>query len=187
MTGRFTDHDRRLLRRVAEQAIAHGLTEGRPPDGVDLAALPASITQPGASFVTLELGGRLRGCIGSLAAREPLARDVAANAWRAAFADPRFPPLQTHEMLELAVKISVLSAPEPVEVASEAELLEVIRPGVDGLILEDGPRRGTFLPAVWEQLPDPRDFLAHLKRKAGLPADHWSPTLTVQRYTAEAV
>jgi AmmeMemoRadiSam system protein A len=138
-----------------------------------------------ATFVTLTINGALRGCIGMLEACRPLAEDVAENACAAAFGDPRFEPLSKEEFDLLDIHISVLSPPEEMTFSSEADLLEKIRPGVDGLILQDGGRRGTFLPSVWGELPGKEIFWMHLKMKAGLPTDYWSDTLRVFRYTAE--
>jgi AmmeMemoRadiSam system protein A len=112
---------------------------------------------------------------------------VASNAYSAAFEDPRFAPLERGEFERLDIHLSLLSAPEPIQFGSEKDLLAQIRPSLDGLVLEEGARRGTFLPSVWEQLPDPVEFLRHLKRKAGLPADYWSATLRVSRYTSESI
>jgi AmmeMemoRadiSam system protein A len=145
------------------------------------------LRQPGASFVTLTKNGELRGCIGSLQAHRPLAEDVAANALASALRDPRFPPVLPRELPDIRIEISVLSAPVDFPVKDEADLLQKLQPGVHGLIIEDGMHRATFLPAVWEQLPAPRDFLAHLKHKAGLPLHHWSPTLKCQVYTAQKI
>ncbi len=176
---------RHALLGLARASIAHGMSQGRALHP-DLDTLPERLRATRATFVTLHLGGRLRGCIGTLEARRPLAEDVAENAFAAAFRDPRFPPVTAAEAPRLAVEISVLSPPEPMQFRSEAELVAQLRPGTDGLILADLGRRGTFLPSVWAQLPEPRDFLVHLKHKAGLPADHWSATLTVARYTTES-
>ncbi len=176
---------RRTLLAVARESIRHGLETGRPLT-VDVSAFDPALQKERASFVTLNERGELRGCIGSLEAYRPLVADVAENAFNAAFRDPRFPPVTPDEFDALRIHISVLSPPEPMEFRDEADLLAQIRPGIDGLILEDAGRRGTFLPSVWEQLPDRRQFLAHLKLKAGLPPDHWSPTLRVWRYTTES-
>jgi len=181
----FDAAERRSLLQLAAASIAHGLAHGRPLP-VNPAEYPPRLRAPGAAFVTLHLQGRLRGCIGSLEAYRPLVEDVAENAFAAAFRDPRFPPLSQAEFPLLDIEVSVLSPPEALPVRSEAELLERIRPGVDGLILEEGARRGTFLPAVWESLPDPRSFVTQLKLKAGLPPDYWSDTLRVYRYHTEA-
>jgi AmmeMemoRadiSam system protein A len=139
-----------------------------------------------ASFVTLNHSGMLRGCIGHLEATLPLVEDVAENAFSAAFRDPRFPALTDAEYAGLELHISVLTPAEPLACDSERDLLRQMRPYRDGLILSEGLRRGTFLPSVWEQLPDPRDFLLHLKRKAGLPDEYWSPSLQVYRYETES-
>ncbi len=112
--------------------------------------------------------------------------DVVENAFASAFKDPRFPPLAAAEFDDLEIHISVLSPATPMMFSSEADLLRQLRPGVDGLILEDGPHRGTFLPSVWESLPQPLEFLRNLKMKAGLPADHWSDRVRVYRYQTES-
>jgi uncharacterized protein len=122
--------------------------------------------------------------MGMLAACRPLAVDVAENACAAAFEDPRFEPLTEEEFEKVEIHISVLSPPEKVTFHSETDLLSKIRPGVDGLILQEGRQRGTFLPCVWDELPDPAQFLMHLKMKAGLPPRYWSDTLQISRYTA---
>ena len=175
-----------ILLDIASKSIRDGLAGGQGLQ-VDLGDYPSTLTRPGASFVTLNLDGELRGCIGHLEARQPLVRDVAENAWLAAFRDPRFAPLSSDEFTRLEMSISILSAPEPLEFSSESELLRVIRPGVDGLILQEGRRQGTFLPSVWDSLPNPRDFLRHLKLKAGLSADYWSDDIEVSRYTTQSI
>lgn len=139
----------------------------------------------GASFVTLKYQGQLRGCIGSLEARRALVDDVKHNARSAAFLDPRFRPLSLREFDDIKVEVSLLSVPEPMAFRNEADLLAQLRPEVDGLILEHDGHRGTFLPQVWESLPAPREFFAHLKNKAGLPMDFWSDDVRVSRYTVE--
>jgi len=178
----LTPERRRILTGIALRSIEHGLQRGRALP-VRLEEFDAPLRVPRASFVTLKKRGELRGCIGAIAAVRPLVEDVAHNAFAAAFEDPRFPGLRAAELPELEVHISVLSQPEPIQFRNEAELVSRIRPDVDGLILTQGPHRGTFLPSVWEQLRDPREFLDHLKRKAGLPADYWSDAIQVQRYT----
>lgn len=137
---------------------------------------------PGASFVTLMLDGELRGCIGSLEAHRPLLEDVQGNAVAAAFRDPRFPPLSNREFAQVRVEVSELGAAEPLEFESEAHALRLLRPHEDGLILEYGRHRSTFLPQVWETLSKPALFLAQLKRKAGLPADFWHDEIRLSRY-----
>jgi AmmeMemoRadiSam system protein A len=142
----------------------------------------AALAQPGATFVTLKRAGELRGCIGSIRPVRPLGVDVRANAVAAAFGDPRFPPLAAYEFDKLDVEVSLLTAEEPLDAVDENHLLARLRPGLDGLILQFGQRRATFLPQVWDALPDPREFLAALKQKAGLPAEFWSPQMNVSRY-----
>lgn len=180
----YTPAERARLHAIAEASIRHGFESGRPLT-VDLAAEPEALRRHRASFVTLTERGALRGCIGALQAHQPLAQDVAEHAFAAAFQDPRFPPLRPHELDGLDIKISVLGPPEPLPAADTDSLLRLLRPGEDGLILKDGPHQATFLPSVWAQLPDPRDFIAALKRKAGLPPDYESPTLRAWHYTTE--
>ncbi|HXV08814.1 MAG TPA: AmmeMemoRadiSam system protein B [Burkholderiales bacterium] len=144
---------------------------------------PAFLHAHGACFVTLTRHGKLRGCIGTLQAHRKLLDDVKANAKAAAFLDPRFEPLTATEFKSTLVEISLLSVAEPIAFAGEAEAIAQLRPNLDGIILEFGSNRGTFLPQVWEQIPDPREFLAHLKRKAGLAPDFWADDVRLARYT----
>jgi hypothetical protein len=144
-----------------------------------------ALARPGATFVTLTQNGELRGCIGSLEAHRVLDQDVRANAVAAAFSDPRFPPLTLAELPHTRVEVSLLTAPQPMSFSSEADALRQLRPHVDGVIFIAGQRRSTFLPQVWEQLPEPRLFMAHLKQKAGLPADWWSSEVELQRYEVQ--
>lgn len=148
---------------------------------------PEPLSVMRATFVTLHVDKKLRGCVGTLEARQSLVEDVVSNACGAAFRDTRFPALTWSEFELLAVHISILSPPEPINFSSEKDLLAMLRPFRDGLILEEGYRRGTFLPSVWEQLPDPREFLRQLKHKAGLPPDYWSSRIRLQRYTTESI
>jgi AmmeMemoRadiSam system protein A len=174
-----------MLLDLARRAIVTGFSGERlrivPDDH------PITLRGHRASFVTLQRRRRLRGCIGSLEARQSLVEDIAWNAFNAAFKDPRFPPLGAEEMSDTEVHLSVLSPPAPLPVNSEADLLRQLRPGVDGLILSEGARRSTFLPSVWAQLPAPAEFVRQLKLKAGLDAAHWSDTLSFQRYTTLAI
>lgn len=165
---------------LARRAIADALRLDVPASPLpDLAAL----AQPGATFVTLhDREGELRGCVGRLEAVRPLLDDVRANAVAAAFHDHRFPPLLASEWPGLRVEVSLLDAPEPMEVRSEAEALAAFQPGEDGVIFEWQGRRATFLPQVWEQLPDARSFLASLKRKAGVHAEFWAVDVKLSRY-----
>jgi AmmeMemoRadiSam system protein A len=164
----------------ARNAIAREF--GRPPaaepDHVDL-------QRPGATFVTLTQHGQLRGCIGSLAAWRPLEQDVRANALAAAFRDPRFQPLAEDELDRTRVEVSLLTPAVPMTFTDEQDATRQLRPGVDGMILECGTHRGTFLPQVWESLPQPQMFMAHLKQKAGLPPTFWSPDVKLSRYEVQ--
>lgn len=171
---------------LARKSVAHGLKHGAPLD-VDLSGFPETLNEHRATFVTLEKAGKLRGCIGALEATRPLAEDVARNAFAAAFRDPRFAPIGEAEWPELELHISILSPPVPVKARTEEELLSQLRPGIDGLILEDGLSRATFLPSVWENVSGAQDFVRHLKRKAGLPMEYWSDTLRIFRYTAQSI
>ncbi|THF63490.1 AmmeMemoRadiSam system protein A [Pseudothauera rhizosphaerae] len=161
----------------ARTAIARELGAAAP-------ALPddPALEQRGATFVTLKKHGELRGCIGSLRAQRPLGEDVAANAVAAATRDPRFPPLMAKELAEVDIEVSLLSEPEFLDFADEDDLLAQLRPFEDGLILFAGCRSATFLPQVWEQLPEPRRFLAALKQKGGLPPDYPVSQLMAARY-----
>jgi AmmeMemoRadiSam system protein A len=138
-----------------------------------------------ATFVTLRLEGELRGCIGSMEARRALGEDVHENARAAAFRDPRFPPVAAHEIGALQVEVSVLSPQEPMAAATESEALAALRPGIDGIYLQYRELRATFLPQVWDGLPDPLDFLCELRRKADLPTRFWDPQIKLSRYTVE--
>lgn len=170
---------------VARESILRKLRSGEPlrvrPEDYE-----PELREPRASFVTLHRRGELRGCIGSLEATRALVTDVCENARAAGFSDPRFPPLAANELDDLSLSISVLSPPVEMEFRDEADLLSQLRPSIDGVVLREGARRGTFLPSVWDSLPDRENFLAHLKLKAGLPADYWSDTLRAYRYTTES-
>lgn len=176
---------KQLLLQLAGDSVRKGLC------GETLTVRPTDYPEPlravRATFVTLHVDEKLRGCIGTLEARRTIVEDVASNAYGAAFRDTRFPALTWPEFERLAIHISILSPPEPVQFSSEADLLTQLRPRVDGLIIEEGAYHGTFLPSVWEQLPEPREFLRHLKHKAGLSPDYWSSRIRVQRYTAESI
>lgn len=164
----------------ARNAIARQL--GRP---VQTEASHPALSEEGATFVTLTQAGQLRGCIGSLEAWRPLDEDVRANAQAAAFSDPRFSPLSATELDRTRVEVSLLAPAEPMQFIDEADVLRQLRPNIDGLIFECHGRRGTFLPQVWESLPDPFQFLAHLKQKAGFSSDFWSPDIRLFRYTVQ--
>jgi AmmeMemoRadiSam system protein A len=158
-------------------------------DALDLPA-PATpsaawLSETGACFVTLTQQGALRGCIGSLQAHRPLLDDIKSNAVSAALHDPRFKPLSAAELARTRIEISLLSQSQPMNFNNEADALAQLRPGVDGVIFEYRTYRSTFLPQVWEQLPQTQEFMAHLKNKAGLPVNFWSPEIKLFRYTVE--
>ena len=166
-------------------AIARAAIAGGPDAATEPVAREPWLREPGASFVTLRLDGELRGCIGSVQARRPLGEDVAHNGRAAAYRDPRFPPVTPAERERLQVEVSVLSEREPMEVASEDEAVAMLRPGIDGVYFEFHDLASTFLPQVWEGLPQPREFLGELRRKAGLPPRFWHPDVRLSRYTVE--
>ena len=168
-----------VLPRLARAAIGErlGVGESRPP-----AALDPKLLVPAASFVTLTLEGSLRGCVGSLEVRRPLAEDVEANACAAAFEDPRFPVLGRSELAAVRVEVSVLGPTCRLVAADEAELARELVPGEDGVILVAGDRRATFLPQVWDALPETLEFIDQLRRKAGLAPDYWRLSPSFFRY-----
>lgn len=172
------------LAEIAVNSIHHGLEQGSP-----LVREPRSVSETlratGASFVTLKQDGALRGCIGSLEGRRALAEDVAENAFAAAFRDPRFPGLKRGELEVTIAEVSVLSRPVKLEFDDEQELLTRLRPGIDGLIVDHAGRRATYLPSVWELLPNPESFIDQLRRKAGIEVDVDLTAINVSRYTAQ--
>jgi len=179
--------ERKALLALARASIEHGLRTGLPLP-VDPLALPRALQVPGAAFVTLHRLGELRGCTGELEARQPLAASVAHQAFSAAFRDPRFAPLGSAEFAELDVHISILGPLSPLDVRSLAELVAALRPGIDGLLIDDGRlHRATFLPAVWESLPEPPAFARELWRKAGLAPGAWPAGLRAWRYEVESI
>jgi len=182
----LTSLQREALLDLAAEAIDHQLTHQQLL-AVSHSDYDEVLQTKRGTFVTLHLQRQLRGCIGNLEAHQSLVKDIAYNAQAAAFQDPRFSPVTAYEAKQLDIHISVLSPAEEMQFSSEQDLIVQLRSGVDGLILEEGEiHRGTFLPSVWQQLPSPVAFLKHLKQKAYLPADYWSETLRVYRYTAES-
>lgn len=161
----------------ARNAIAAEFGEVPQPEPVQ-----PQLAEPGATFVTLTQHGELRGCIGSLEAWRPLDADIRANACAAAFRDPRFPPLAREELPATRVEVSLLTPAEAITFADEVNALRQLRPGIDGVIFECGGRRSTFLPQVWESLPEQKQFLAHLKQKAGFASDFWADGVKLYRY-----
>jgi hypothetical protein len=173
--------DERALPGIARASIAHGLSHDVPLEP-NMSQFGGTLARSGASFVTLKLNDELRGCVGSAEPHQPLVRDVARNAHGAAFGDTRFAPLTAVELDHISLSVSILGPLSPIEAANEAELIENLVPGEDGLVLSDQGRRGLFLPQVWDMLRDPEDFVAHLKLKAGFARSYWSPTMVAQRF-----
>jgi len=186
---KFTGDERELLLRIARESIVCGCAQAQFVANDELirhALSNGNLTGTGNSFVTLTKEGGLRGCIGSVEARDPLPLDVARNAFNSAFRDPRFPALAAGELKEIIIEIAVLSPQQVIPVGTEADLLSELTPHVDGLTIEDDQYRATFLPKVWESLPHPHKFLAALKIKAGMRPDYWSPNIKAYRYHAES-
>jgi len=165
------------LLRLARASIGEKLGKPLPVD-----ARHARLHEPGATFVTLTQQGQLRGCIGSLEAHRPLAQDVRENAQAAAFRDPRFSPLAVEEFEFTSVEVSLLTPAMPLAFSDEADFMAQLRPGLDGIVFQYGRHRSTFLPQVWESLPEPEQFMQQLKRKAGLPPNFWHETVSISRY-----
>jgi hypothetical protein len=178
--------ERQSLLEIARSAVSHGVSTGRPLE-VDPEDHPERLREPRGCFVTLRKHGGLRGCTGSLAAERPLVVEVARSAHRTALSDPRFEPVREQEVALLELHLSVLTPLEPLPADSETALLAALEPGRDGLVLHEGSAAATFLPAVWEQLPSPSEFLQELRKKAGLPRDHWSSRIWFERYRAEDI
>lgn len=174
-----TENPGKVLIPIARATISNTL--GKPYE-ITKEDLPW-LHEKGASFVTLTQNEKLRGCIGSLEGYRPLLIDVKANAHAAAFRDPRFPPLVKHELDSTKIEISLLSAMQPLSFSNERDALAQLQPGVDGIVFEFGRHRSTFLPQVWEQLPEVDLFIAHLKHKAGLKPNFWSEEVKLYRYT----
>ena len=183
---RFSDEERGLMLSAAIDSIEHGLHRGtafpvRPKN------FPSVLQSDGASFVTIQVDGNLRGCIGTLNAYRSLIIDIVENAFSASRNDTRFPPICFEDLPMMDVHLSILSEPEPMDVLDEEDFIRQLRPGIDGAILQTGSKRGTFLPSVWEHCSDAHDFVRALKRKAGIAADDWPADLQVFRYVVETV
>lgn len=185
MTGLLSDADKGLLLKLAREAL-EAAVRGRAAPAVDEAALSPDLTRPGCSFVTLTRGGDLRGCIGALRPAEPLYADVRHHAAQAALEDYRFPPVTPAELAALEIEVSVLSEPKPLAYDQPEDLLRLLRPEIDGVVLMQGFRRATFLPQVWEHVPDPEQFLSMLCEKMGAAPGTWRRSkLEVQTYQVE--
>jgi len=181
----YSSDEKSVLLAIALESIKSGLDHGKPLR-LNIGDYSARLSAQRASFVTLNHGEALRGCIGTLEARTSLVESVADNAWAAAFRDPRFAGLTASEVSDLSIQVSVLSPLKPVTPASEQELLTRMIPGEAGWVLQEEDNRGTFLPAVWSSLGEPAEFLRQLKIKAGLSPDYWSDSLKIWRYTTES-
>ena len=169
---KLTAEEKDTLLELARGALEAGVrSQTLPP--LDLDALSPRLQAEGASFITLTIDGNLRGCIGALEPYQSLAEDVREHAVAAALQDFRFPNVGPDELPQIAIEVSRLTPPTPLEYTTPEDLLSRLRPGIDGVVLRDGPRRATFLPQVWEKLPDPSDFLANLCYKMGAAPDQW--------------
>ncbi|CAA0080912.1 Uncharacterised protein [BD1-7 clade bacterium] len=181
----LNDQNKQYLLAIARQTIERGyLSDADCPNGSAISkhAVSPALQKPRASFVTLKKAGELRGCIGTLTAHQPLLDDVKEHARASAFNDFRFPPVQTHELPQITISLSILGPAEILMAETEQDLLDQLRPGIDGLILTWPPHQATFLPVVWEQLTHPAEFLSALKQKAGLASHFWHPNIQWQRY-----
>ncbi len=185
MEERLSDEERKYLLSVARESIELAVNR-KPLPPLNLDTLTPHLKAPGASFVTLTKSGDLRGCIGTLEAYQPLVEDVREHAIAAALEDYRFPPVIPSEVAQIEIEISRLTAPVALRYSSPEELIGRLRPGIDGIILKDGMRRATFLPQVWEKLPDPEAFLSHLCQKMGAAPSLWRrKILDVMTYQVE--
>jgi AmmeMemoRadiSam system protein A len=185
--GRTIDEERQLLLRYARLALEESVA-GKILTPVDVDELPTKLREKGASFVTLMCTEQLRGCVGSLEPVRPLVEDVRLNAIAAAMQDFRFPPVRPEEVPLLRMHISLLTRPVALDYAKPDDLLAKLRPGIDGVVLREGYLRATFLPQVWEKIPDPDLFLSLLSQKMGAPANYWrNRKLEVLTYQAEEI
>ena len=182
----LTPTEKNTLLDIARATITHGVQHSKPLT-VSVAKFSPALQQQCATFVTLNLQQQLRGCIGTLEAHQPLIQDVAEHAFAAAFEDPRFAPVTANEVSQLDIHIALLTPATAMHFTSEDDLLQQLQPGIDGLILQSGAHRATFLPAVWESLPEPKQFLRQLKLKAGLEKNFWNDEMKVSRYSAISI
>jgi AmmeMemoRadiSam system protein A len=172
MEDALTQEEQQLLLRLAREALERGV-RGETLPSLDASSLPPRLQEAGATFITLTRDGELRGCIGTLEPYQPLAEDVREHAVAAALEDPRFPPVRESELDRIQIEVSRLTRPVPLEYRDAGDLLSKLRPHVDGVILRDGSRRSTFLPQVWEKIPDPAEFLENLCYKMGTDPHLW--------------
>lgn len=175
--------DGQILLSLARHSLTSTLVDGHPPPLAS--SYPTWVHEPAASFVTLRLEGRLRGCLGSLEARRSLFDDLCHNAAAAGTRDPRFAPLVAEQLGQVQLEVTVLGAALEMVFLDEADVLAQLRPGIDGVVLHYGAKNATFLPQVWDSLPQPADFLNQLKLKAGWSADFWHPEIKISRYSVQ--
>jgi AmmeMemoRadiSam system protein A len=185
MSSPLTDGEKQILLRIAREAIEHAV-RGKIPPPIEPESLTDNLREKAASFVTLTVHGNLRGCIGALEAYQSLAEDVREHAVSAAMEDPRFPPVNETELSRIQIEVSRLTAPQELEYSTSEDLLNNLRPRIDGVILKHGFRKATFLPQVWEKIPDPAEFLDQLCYKMGERSNLWRETkLQVYTYQVE--
>jgi AmmeMemoRadiSam system protein A len=185
MQDTLTHEEQQILLRLAREAITLRV-KGMKLPRLDLASLPERLREHGATFITLTLRGALRGCIGALEPYQPLAEDVREHAVAAAFEDPRFAPVTDDELSAIRIEVSRLTRPVPLEYTDADDLLSKLKPHVDGVILRDAFHRATFLPQVWEKIPDPVEFLNQLCWKMGVNEYAWrTKHLDVLTYQVE--
>jgi len=169
---KLTEEECDVLLLYARRALEAGV-KGETLEPVDLVSVSSKLRENGASFVTLTMFGQLRGCIGTLEPYQPLIGDVCEHAIAAATQDYRFPKVKTNELGKISIEISRLTKPKPLAYKGPDDLLSKLRPGIDGVVIKDGLQRATFLPQVWNKIPNPSDFLDHLCRKMGAPSNTW--------------
>ena len=185
-TDRLDEEEGRELLKAARETIEDAFKEQKPGPGRETAFSP-KFSERGGTFVTLTIDGRLRGCIGHIVPQETIMEGVKVNAIQAAFHDPRFPSLSRKELDRVKIEVSILTEPKPLPYSDAGDLKSKLRPGVDGVIIKKGYHQATFLPQVWEQLPDREDFLTHLCLKAGLDGEAWKhEKLEVSTYRVQA-
>jgi len=183
---KLNEQDQQQLLNIAQESIQNGLEHGKPLK-IEHSEYSESLQNPGAVFITLKCSGLLRGCTGTLEAVYSLASAVAHFSYHSAFHDPRFPPLEFPELVNLSISISVLSPKEELSFTSEEDVINQIRPGTDGLVVEYSGQRGTLLPNVWDTISDKYDFFHTVKQKAGFERKFWSDGMRVFRYTTHII
>lgn len=171
---------------LARLSIEYGLNKGKVFP-IEVEYFPEEMQEEGASFVTIEKKGELRGCIGSIMAYRPLSLDIVENAYASAFRDNRFSPLSSSEIKDIMVSVSILTPSQVINFTNEADLLSQLKPNVDGVVIEDNGKRAVFLPVVWEHFDNKQDFLSHLKMKAGLAPDYFSKTFKASRFLSISI